>query len=361
MTKMAAQGDFTMERRELIAACSLEGDENSPDSVLWDREEWLKYGFEALENFDKIVSGEMEPNWDIVRFRAEKNFVAGSFTTMREVWLLLISKLNEQFQSECYHSIFYGVNLFDNLAMIKESAPRKLKRRKVATFFVKNPDNVIHAKKAKNLVKPAPQNTGTFAYPRMVLYPVEVGNNELRGTPLVIKNPRSLYQHHNVVLRQLLKWIKSGALEWIPENSPEKPLLQSSIIVVPKAGPEQYRVCYNGNPVKVIEKRSQACTLDSLGQALSYLRVGDLLTKVDDKSGFHQLILDNFSRNLAFCEYGGQRFRYRAAAFGFPKIPGIYQLINGVPLNYLRRAGHQAFLYLDDRLFIVRPKNKEKP
>ena len=355
MTNLAAGGDFIRERRLLIAACSLHGDENSEDSLLWSREEWLKYGYDSLDNFDKIMKGELKPSWDLIKFRAEKHFVAGSFTSMREIWLILIQYMNEDFKAEAYHSVFNGVNLYDNLKFIKESNPVKYKRRKIATFYVKNTDNIIQVESNKK----GNTQAGAFQYPRLVLHPVEVGDRRTRGRSLVLKNPRSLYQHHSVVLKQILKWLESGAMEWVPPGSPEKPLLTSSIIVVPK-GENDWRVCYNGNPVKMIEERPQPCTLDSLSSALSFIRKGDLLSKVDDKSGFHQLLLDPFSRNLAFCEYGGQLFRYRAAAFGFPKIPGIYQLVNGVPLNFLRRAGHQAFLYLDDRLFITRPRDEQE-
>jgi hypothetical protein len=282
---------------------------------------------------------------------------------MREIWPIIINQMNEDFKSETYHTVFHGVNLFNNLARIKESNPRLLgkRKRKIATFFVLNPDNMLIHKSRRG---ESTASAGNWLYPRNVLHPVEVGDKRTRGTSLVLKNPRSIYQHHDIVLRQILKWLKSGALEWISEDrikSEEiKPLLTSSIIVVPKSGPEQFRVCFNGNPVKLIEKNKQACTLDSLASALSFLKQGDLLTKVDDKSGFHQMVLDPFSRNMAFCEYGGQKFRYRAAAFGFPKIPGTYQMVNGAPLNYLRKASHMAFLYLDDRLFVCRPSIRKK-
>ena len=70
--------------------------------------------------------------------------------------------------------------------------------------------------------------------------------------------------------------------------------------------------------------------------------------------------LDKFSKNMAYCSYGGEFFRYNAAAFGLPKIPGVYQLVNSVAVNILRKWGFHVFLYLDDRLFLTRPKNKEE-
>jgi len=70
------------------------------------------------------------------------------------------------------------------------------------------------------------------------------------------------------------------------------------------------------------------------------------------------LVLDNFSKEMAYCKYAGEFFRYNAAAFGLPKVPGIYQTINSVAVNILRDMGHNVYLYLDDRLFITRPKSE---
>ena len=39
------------------------------------------------------------------------------------------------------------------------------------------------------------------------------------------------------------------------------------------------------------------------------------------------------------------------------KIPGIYKTVNAVPVNILRQEGHQVYLYLDDRLFLIQPSS----
>lgn len=136
----------------------------------------------------------------------------------------------------------------------------------------------------------------------------------------MVENPKSLTKHHDVVVKQLKKWIKTGALEWIKPKVAKKSdlLLISSMVIVPKAGPEQFRLCFDGSPVKAVESFTQACHLDSCGHALAALKQGDLLVKIDDKSGFHQLLLGKFSQELACCRYGDQLFKYRASAFGFP-------------------------------------------
>ena len=46
-------------------------------------------------------------------------------------------------------------------------------------------------------------------------------------------------------------------------------------------------------------------------------------------------------------------------AFGIPSAPGIYQLLNSVGVNFLRRNNIKITLYLDDRLLIVTPESDE--
>jgi hypothetical protein len=121
-----------------------------------------------------------------------------------------------------------------------------------------------------------------------------------------------------------------------------------------------YRVCYDGSPIKKIEAYKHPCKLDEIRKILHFLKKGMLLCKIDDKSGFHHVQLDDFSRNMACCQYGGFTFRYKAAAFGIPAVPGTYQAVNSVPVNILRKAGHHCFLYLDDRIFLIEPKSKSE-
>lgn len=350
-------GGFDIQRTENVPACSWKELEPTPSTPIWSNQEWTSYSYRALDLFQLALEGKHTPNWNDVKFRAESCFVAGSFNRMIRIWPILINQLPEKMRSEAYHTLFYGVSLFDNLRYIKEREAITFRKEKLATFYTKN-EQFARLKFLKAPTSNPDQiQSGDYVIARRVLYPGFASCNK-RKKSFRVKNPPGLVKHFEVVLKQIKKWVQTGALEVVP-NDLANPLLASAIIVVPKQGPEQWRVCYDGSPVKAVESYTQPCHLDSCGDVLKVLKKGDLLVKMDDKQGFHQLLLDEQSRELAYCSFGDQYFRYRGAAFGFPKIPGIYQLINGIPVNVLRRHGIRVFLYLDDRLFIIRPKNKQ--
>lgn len=119
-----------------------------------------------------------------------------------------------------------------------------------------------------------------------------------------------------------------------------------------------FRACFDGSAMKELELFKKPCKLDTCRQTFAFLKKGMLLTKIDDKCGFHHLRLDQFSKNMACCEYGGELFRYNGAPFGIPKVPGAYQTVNSVPVSYLRAHGFHCFIYLDDRLYLTMPKSK---
>jgi len=174
---------------------------------------------------------------------------------------------------------------------------------------------------------------------------------------LVINNPRGTLQQHPEIVDTLQKWSKTGALKLIDAAETE-PLMTSALILVPKG--EGWRVCYDGSPLTFLETESVTCKLDDVKKVMATLKKGDVLIKLDDKSAFHHLLLDPMSSKLAAMKWGGSTFAYRAAAFGIPRIPSEYQLINSAPINLLRKQGHMILLYLDDRLIIERPASDEE-
>jgi hypothetical protein len=363
-------GAFNIDMTVGVPACDWKQENPDESTPVWNTDDWVIYGYKALDLYQKTLDGNHTPNWSDVKFRAESHFMAGSFNSMIQIWPVLIHNLPDDMKAECYSTLFHGVSLFDNLSFIEEKEPIEFRQVKIATYYRTNPDFVERYRATKKVCNKIRKEQGLKALPfddvssggyleqRRVLYPGYAKSND-RKKALVVPNPVSLVNHHEVVLPQIKKWIKTGALEHVPKTDKSVPLLTSAIIVVPKQGPEKWRVCFDGSPIKAIERFTQPCHLDTCGDALKVLQKGDLLVKMDDKSGFHQLLLDKFSRQLAYCKYGDESFRYRGAAFGYPKIPGLYQLINGIPINLLRKNGIKCFLYLDDRLFIIRPKSKE--
>ncbi|CBY11109.1 unnamed protein product [Oikopleura dioica] len=110
--------------------------------------------------------------------------------------------------------------------------------------------------------------------------------------------------------------------------------------------------------MKPLEKYTFPCKLDSISLAIQLLKKGDLMVKYDDKRGFHQMPLAEESKKMACFEWGGKKFVNNILCFGLPAAPGIYQNMNLVGINFLRKNGIKATLYLDDRLIIITPKSE---
>lgn len=64
------------------------------------------------------------------------------------------------------------------------------------------------------------------------------------------------------------------------------------------------------------------------------------------------------SKRMACFEWGGRKFMNNILCFGLPCAPGIYQSMNQVGLNFLRKNGVKATLYLDDRLIVTTPRSE---
>jgi len=356
MRAKAKDGSFEPRSRETVEASNYDPKTQAKDPascIPLNLEQWLTYGFKAVDLYYDVLAGKCSPSWRDVLFRDEQQFIAGSFSLFHQVWLILIAQMPPEDQAELYHTVFTGMSIFDNLKYIRESEPIIHRGTAIGTRFITNPDNETMSRPSR---KDAPF---CKKYHRKVLHPVFASGPQ-KGCNLKFKNPKALFTLHSFVVKQLQKWTVTGALEMMTGEKVKSfnPLLTSAIIVVPKAGPEMYRVCYDGSPIKKIESHKHPCKLDECRKILPFLKKGMLLAKIDDKSGFHHVQLDPFSRNMACCQYGGIKFRYKAAAFGIPAVPGVYQLVNSVPVNFLRKAGHHCFLYLDDRIFLIEPKSK---
>ena len=87
----------------------------------WDLQEWLSYGLKALDMVQEGGEGKLKPNWEHVWFRNEAEFMAGSFSYYPQISLILVNRLERRLRAEIYHSVFEGVNLFDNLKVLFES------------------------------------------------------------------------------------------------------------------------------------------------------------------------------------------------------------------------------------------------
>ena len=109
-------------------------------------------------------------------------------------------------------------------------------------------------------------------------------------------------------------------------------------------------MCRDGGYEKGIEGFSLPCKLEGLYSVLNTMNIDDLMTKSDDKRGFHLLKVAKESRLLTAFEHEGRNFGFIGGPFGSTKLPASFQRANLVTANYHRTLGGRNNLYLDDRL-----------
>jgi len=136
----------------------------------WNLQRWLRYGLEALDIVQQTGEGKFKPSWEHVWFRNESEFMAGSFSFYPQIWLILINRMEKHLRAEIYHSVFEGVNLFDNLMVVNPSQPACYKNVKYATYFVENTDNTKKGCPRHHVTKGLEKGEATY-YPRRVLAP----------------------------------------------------------------------------------------------------------------------------------------------------------------------------------------------
>ncbi|CBY09616.1 unnamed protein product [Oikopleura dioica] len=132
LKKLAEEGKLIEQVCGKVRACKLSESPESKTAPYWSDEQWHEYGAQAMINFDKLLKKEIEPNWDLVRFRSEKDFIYGSFNKNTDLWLPLVQCMPKDIRGQIYHILTRGVNLFDNLANVSIYAPVEYKKFKLA-------------------------------------------------------------------------------------------------------------------------------------------------------------------------------------------------------------------------------------
>lgn len=346
-----AEGYFKRKKKDGVRAVSLSG---KTRSWPFTRSEWLHYSYKLWAIIQVVINTRQVPPWETLHFREEDDFYAGSYSDFKIAWLPAINVLpGDKIKDLAYNLVHVGVDLFPNLEHIDFKRARRFRgKQKIYTKYITHPYN--RELRQKGCYYQGLKGIRSRKVYQRVVTPM---GSDKDGKPINfrLKNSNKLLLHSAVIMKHIKKLIDNGSIELlgkVDEVPPDEVLLCSGLVIVPKG--DDWRVCYDGGPLKSVEKFSVPCSLDSMIHVLRYIQKDDYLLKYDDKSGFYQLMLSLFSRNLACFEWGGYYFRYIAAAFGLPRIPGDFQLANSVGVSYLRTLGILAFLYLDDRLIIER-------
>ena len=89
--------------------------------------------------------------------------------------------------------------------------------------------------------------------------------------------------------------------------------------------------------------------LDSLIDVTRYVEKDHFQTKLDDKSGYDHVLMDDESRLLMGFQWGGWWFVNHVLPFGWKISPYIYQSLGMVATQEIRSQGVPCCQYIDDR------------
>ena len=321
--------------------------------------EWLAYSHLALKHFNNIMEGKQIPTWQLVRYRSEEEFKAGIYSAFPQIWMIMINALkDDRIKQIAYKLVYNGVSVFENQATV--STWNKQKYRNKHWLCSGKTLNTVNLAVFNKL---GPTNRNGFSY-RIAgtkysifsNYPMETV--QIKGKwikkPFYQQNSEKVMLNPDAVTESLRDWNKTGAIEYVGKAEEVESPIRAGTVLAINIKPEKVklRVCFDGGPWTITRKYDVPCNLDTVQKVLLYVEKDDCLTKWDDKSGFHQLKLDEASRHYTHFEWGGHIFQYYAAPFGIGRVPGDFQLVNHCVVNFLRTQGIPTFVYLDDRLVI---------
>ena len=323
-------------------------------------DEWMQYSHTVLKLIPKLLQGAITPRWDLVKFRSEKEFKAGIYSAFAPIWKMVINELNdEQTQQIAYKIIHSGVCVFDNQQYVSPwNAVEYRNSNFLCTQKTTNFQNLKkHSMMASRDKHKASYTEGGMKYKINQYYPVEVEyltKRKFRIKPFYQENSKKTLLCPEEITTQLKEWIVTGAIEYVgPAQEVESPIRAGMVMAINiKPDKIKLRLCFDGSAWSQTQRFNIPCVLDCIGTVLPYLKMNDYFTKWDDKSGFHQLKMDEMSKHFTHFNWGDHIFRYKAACFGLGLVPANFQLANYCAVNWLRKMGIKIFLYLDDRLIV---------
>ena len=363
--------------------------------------EWLKYGFDIFDKVHKIMNNEEPPKWADLFFRKEADFYGAIYSHFYPVSMLMIPYMDGL---ECKHGItndlVVGVDLYETLTpqdfnkyktfrnkgkmfvvprvhkynarhihkrsyesvdVAKEQA--RIQKRvglvsKNQAKIMKKHNKIQSWKKQMHFYDKKDQNFEVW-FPLIKQTPIwwDAKSDKFQYPPIFKTNPGIVNSQRVLIETTLEKWLETGAIFMIDKKDVDLctpcVLANCQLPGGPKPDPtKKARLCHDGGFEKAIEAYSFPCKLENLYMIHQIIQKGDWITKIDDKRGFHLLLLGKESRKLTCFEFEGRYFAYRVAPFGSPKIPSVFQRVNMCAVNYSRHLGCRNALYLDDRILL---------
>ena len=367
--------------------------------------EWLEYGFDTFDYVHDIMSKSAEPDWSKLFFRKEDDFYGAVYSHFYPIFFLMIPQMaGLDSKHGVTNDLVHGVDLYETLTeqefhkykqfrgkgtmytvpKIHRHYCNDIHKIPFAEVDVKNEQkklvirNTKHRNKARDMKKHNRKNTWQQAmhflakednnfdswYPKIKQAPIWFDKKDQTWVhpPIFKTDARVVRSQKKLIESTIQKWLESGAIFIIDKKDVDlcTPMVLANVQLPGGPAPDptkKPRLCHDGGYEKAIEVFSYPCKLEDMYSIHNIIRKNDFLSKIDDKRGFHLVLLGSESRKLTCFEYQNRFFAYRVAPFGSPKIPAIFQRANMIVVNYSRTLGCRNSLYLDDRLLMDEPDN----
>ena len=330
-------------------------------------EEWREISANLLTTCQGVLDDKITPRWDQLVYRSEKDFRAGIFSSHIDIWPIFINALEtDKLKTQAYKIISSGLSICDNQDDLPPEKRRKF-RDKTWLCTGKKP-NKEYDELAKKGVPTIVSNEGKHyiqigenLYPKETHYVMEakrVGKTgKFKRQKYLQPNQKRILDNPEEMQNQLEKWCKQGVLRHLGPEETTESNTRTSLVLAYHETKQVYRICFDGGPSKITQKFTIDCKLDSIFDAISLLKKGDHMSKLDDKSGFLQVRFDKASQELSHVKWGKEIFEFFGAIFGVSRVPADFQLVNSCVVSFLRKEKVPITLYLDDRLVIEKDVN----
>ena len=162
----------------------------------------------------------------------------------------------------------------------------------------------------------------------------------------IFRNSSNYKQFVEFINLELTERLQTGAISYIGKVGEVQPPHVVSPITIEASKP---RLCINLMYVNCF-MRETPFTLDSLTDVPRVIRQGEYLTKLDDLSGYNNVLMSENSRSLLGFQWAGHYFVCNSIPMGWRNSAFVYNSINLHVMSYLRKQSVTSLLCIDDRM-----------
>ena len=154
-------------------------------------------------------------------------------------------------------------------------------------------------------------------------------------------------EFHEFVTREVATLVSRGCLVPFEEVRTSEGPARPRVIMPLSVEPSKPRLIYDARRLNAT-CRHVSFSLDSVGSVAALGWKGCYQGSLDDKSGFHHILLHPASWPLFGVVWEGITYVWTVLPFGWNESPFVYQTVSGVRSQFLRSRGIPAVTYIDD-------------